>query len=83
MSMSCIVLCEVMKVFLVKGLIELWQKIGIWVCEMIYWNQFDVDVLVWCCELMFIEDFVEKLVEMCEIIELVVVVVVVCCCMVE
>ena len=69
MSMSRTALREAMKVLSAKGLIESRQKTGTRVRETIHWNQLDADVLAWRCESMPTEDFVEKLVEMREIIE--------------
>ncbi len=69
MNMSRTALREAMKVLSAKGLIESRQKTGTRVRETIHWNQLDADVLAWRCESMPTEDFVEKLVEMREIIE--------------
>ena len=60
---------EAMKVLSAKGLIESRTKTGTRVRETIFWNQLDADVLAWRCASMPTEDFVEKLVEMREIIE--------------
>jgi len=69
MSVSRSALREAIKVLSAKGLIESRQKTGTRVREAIYWNQLDADVLGWRCALMPTESFVEKLVEMREIIE--------------
>jgi DNA-binding FadR family transcriptional regulator len=50
-------------------LIETKQKTGTRVREKRFWNQLDADVLGWRCASMPTDDFVEKLVEMREIIE--------------
>lgn len=60
---------ESLKVLVTKGLIETRQKTGTRVRETRYWNQLDPDVLAWRCASMPTDDFVEKLVEMREIIE--------------
>ncbi|WP_329741611.1 FadR/GntR family transcriptional regulator [Dyella sp. A6] len=69
MSVSRTALREAMKVLSAKGLIESRQKTGTRVRDTIHWNQLDADVLAWRCASMPTEDFVEKLVEMREIIE--------------
>jgi Transcriptional regulators len=69
MSVSRSALREAIKVLSAKGLIESRQKTGTRVRDAIYWNQLDADVLGWRCALMPTESFVEKLVEMREIIE--------------
>jgi len=69
MAVSRTALREGLKVLSAKGLIETRQKTGTRVRERQYWNQLDGDVLAWRCALMPTEDFVEKLVEMREIIE--------------
>lgn len=69
MNVSRTALREAMKVLSAKGLIESRQKTGTRVRETIHWNQLDADVLAWRCESMPTESFVEKLVEMREIIE--------------
>ncbi|TCV94687.1 GntR family transcriptional regulator [Luteibacter rhizovicinus] len=69
MNVSRTALREAMKVLSAKGLIESRQKTGTRVREAIYWNQLDADVLAWRCASMPTESFVEKLVEMREIIE--------------
>jgi DNA-binding FadR family transcriptional regulator len=69
MSVSRTALREAMKVLSAKGLIESRQKTGTRVREEIYWNQLDADVLAWRCASMPTESFVDKLVEMREIIE--------------
>jgi len=69
MNVSRTALREAMKVLSAKGLIESRQKTGTRVRETIHWNQLDADVLAWRCASMPTEDFVDKLVEMREIIE--------------
>jgi len=69
MAVSRTALREALKVLGSKGLIETRQKTGTRVREPRYWNQLDADVLAWRCASMPTEDFVEKLVEMREIIE--------------
>lgn len=69
MHVSRTALREAMKVLSAKGLIESRQKTGTRVRAVIHWNQLDADVLAWRCALMPTDDFVEKLVEMREIIE--------------
>jgi DNA-binding FadR family transcriptional regulator len=69
MHVSRTALREAMKVLSAKGLIESRQKTGTRVRDTIHWNQLDADVLAWRCASMPTEDFVEKLVEMREIIE--------------
>ncbi len=69
MSVSRAALREAMKVLSAKGLIESRQKTGTRVREKIHWNQLDADVLAWRCASMPTESFVDKLVEMREIIE--------------
>ncbi|HXP00756.1 MAG TPA: FadR/GntR family transcriptional regulator [Luteibacter sp.] len=69
MSVSRTVLREALKVLASKGLIETRQKTGMRVRDARFWNHLDADVLTWRCAAMPTEDFVEKLVEMREIIE--------------
>lgn len=69
MNVSRTALREGMKVLAAKGLIESRQKTGARVRDTIHWNHLDADVLAWRCASMPTEDFVEKLVEMREIIE--------------
>jgi len=69
MKVSRTALREAMKVLSAKGLIESRQKTGTRVRDIIHWNQLDADVLAWRCASMPTEDFVEKLVEMREVIE--------------
>ena len=69
MKVSRTALREAMKVLSAKGLIESRQKTGTRVRDTVHWNQLDADVLAWRCAAMPTEDFVEKLVEMREIIE--------------
>jgi DNA-binding FadR family transcriptional regulator len=69
MNVSRTALREAMKVLSAKGLIESRQKTGTRVRDTVHWNQLDADVLAWRCASMPTEDFVEKLVEMREIIE--------------
>lgn len=69
MVISRTALRESLKVLASKGLIETRQKTGTRVREIRYWKQLDADVLAWRCASMPTDDFVEKLVEMREIIE--------------
>ncbi|GAB3055769.1 FCD domain-containing protein [Stenotrophomonas tumulicola] len=69
LAVSRTALREGLKVLGSKGLIETRQKTGTRVREPRYWNQLDADILAWRCASMPTEDFVEKLVEMREIIE--------------
>ena len=69
MHVSRTALREAMKVLSAKGLIESRQKTGTRVRAILHWNQIDADVLAWRCASMPTEDFVEKLVEMREVIE--------------
>ncbi|RXR07389.1 FadR/GntR family transcriptional regulator [Pseudoxanthomonas composti] len=69
MAVSRSALREALKVLGSKGLIETKQKTGTRVRDPRFWNQLDADVLAWRCASMPTDDFVEKLVEMREIIE--------------
>ncbi|WP_448098287.1 FadR/GntR family transcriptional regulator [Luteibacter yeojuensis] len=69
LNVSRTALREAMKVLVAKGLIESRQRTGARVREAIHWNQLDADVLAWRCDSMPTESFVEKLVEMRELIE--------------
>lgn len=69
MVISRTALRESLKVLASKGLIETRQKTGTRVRDRRFWNQLDADVLAWRCASMPTDDFVEKLVEMREIIE--------------
>lgn len=69
MAVSRSALREALKVLGSKGLIETKQKTGTRVRDPRFWNQLDADVLGWRCASMPTEDFVDKLVEMREIIE--------------
>ena len=69
MAVSRTALREALKVLGSKGLIETKQKTGTRVRDPRHWNQLDADILAWRCASMPTEDFVEKLVEMREIIE--------------
>jgi DNA-binding FadR family transcriptional regulator len=69
MDVSRTALREALKVLSAKGLIEARPKIGTRVRKVEFWNQLDADVLSWRCASMPTDDFIEKLVEMREIIE--------------
>ena len=69
MVISRTALRESLKVLASKGLIETRQKTGTRVRDSRFWNQLDPDVLAWRCASMPTDDFVEKLVEMRELIE--------------
>lgn len=69
MNVSRTALREALKVLSAKGLIEARPKIGTRVRPIDAWSQLDADVLSWRCASMPADDFIEKLVEMREIIE--------------
>lgn len=69
MAVSRTALREAMRVLSAKGLIEARPKVGTRVREERFWHQLDADVLAWRCASMPTADFVQKLVEMREIIE--------------
>lgn len=69
MDVSRTALREALKVLSAKGLIESRPKTGTRVRPKDAWNQLDADVLSWRCASMPTDDFIEKLVEMREIIE--------------
>ncbi|UPG96678.1 FadR/GntR family transcriptional regulator [Luteibacter aegosomatissinici] len=69
LNVSRTALREAMKVLVAKGLIESRQRTGARVREEIHWKQLDQDVLAWRCASMPTADFVDKLVEMRELIE--------------
>lgn len=69
LNVSRTALREAMKVLVAKGLIESRQRTGARVREAVHWKQLDQDVLAWRCALMPTDDFVDKLVEMRELIE--------------
>jgi len=69
LSVSHSALREGLKVLGSKGLIETKQKTGSGGREPRFWKQLDSDILAWRCALMPTQDFVDKLVEMREVIE--------------
>ncbi len=69
MAVSRTALREAMRVLSAKGLIEARPKVGTRIREERYWHQLDADVLAWRCASMPPAAFVQKLVEMREIIE--------------
>ncbi|SEM98026.1 DNA-binding transcriptional regulator, FadR family [Luteibacter sp. UNCMF331Sha3.1] len=69
LQVSRTALREALKVLTTKGLIESRQRTGARVREAIHWNQLDADILAWRCASMPTDSFVEKLVEMRELIE--------------
>lgn len=69
MDVSRTALREALKVLSAKGLIESRPKVGTRVRGKQFWNQLDADVLSWRCASMPTDAFVDKLVEMREIIE--------------
>jgi DNA-binding FadR family transcriptional regulator len=69
LQVSRTALREALKVLSAKGLIESRAGVGARVLQERYWNQLDADVLAWRCASMPTDDFVDKLVEMREIIE--------------
>ncbi len=69
MQVSRTALREAMKVLSAKGLVEARPKVGTRVRDARFWHQLDADVLAWRCASMPTADFVQKLLEMREIIE--------------
>lgn len=69
MSVSRTVLREALKVLVSKGLVESRPKLGTRVRDRRFWHLLDPDILAWRCEAMPTDDFVQKLVEMREILE--------------
>lgn len=69
MDVSRTALREALKVLSAKGLIESRPRVGTRVRPKHFWNQLDADVLSWRCASMPTDDFIEKLVEMRQIIE--------------
>ncbi|RUL78884.1 FadR/GntR family transcriptional regulator [Dyella choica] len=69
LDVSRTALREALKVLSAKGLIEARPKIGTRVRKTECWNQLDADVLAWRCASMPTDNFIEKLVQMREIIE--------------
>ncbi|RDI99239.1 FadR family transcriptional regulator [Dyella solisilvae] len=69
LDVSRTALREALKVLSAKGLIESRTGVGARVLDERHWNQLDADVLAWRCASMPPDDFVDKLVEMREIIE--------------
>ncbi len=69
LQVSRTALREAMKVLSAKGLIESRAGVGARVLEQRFWNQLDADVLAWRCASMPTDAFIDKLVEMREIIE--------------
>lgn len=69
LQVSRTALREALKVLSAKGLIESRAGVGARVLQERYWNQLDADVLAWRCASMPTDDFIDKLVEMREIIE--------------
>ena len=69
MKVSRTALREAMKVLSAKGLVESRTKVGTRVRQPHFWHQLDADVLGWRCASMPTDDFVQKLVEMREVIE--------------
>ncbi len=69
LEVSRTALREALKVLSAKGLVESRPKVGTRVRDPRFWQQLDADVLAWRCASMPTDDFVQKLVEMREIIE--------------
>jgi DNA-binding FadR family transcriptional regulator len=69
MEVSRSALREAIKVLSAKGLVESRPKVGTRVREKRFWHQLDADVLTWRSALWPDDDFVNKLVEMREIVE--------------
>lgn len=69
LAVSRTALREAMKVLAAKGLVESRPKVGTRVRDPRFWQQLDGDVLAWRCESMPTRNFVQKLIEMRDIIE--------------
>lgn len=69
MDVSRSVLREAVKVLAAKGLVESRPKVGTRIRDPRFWHQLDGQVLAWRCASMPTDDFVQKLVEMREVIE--------------
>lgn len=69
MDVSRTVLREAVKVLAAKGLVESRPKVGTRIRDPRFWHQLDGQVLAWRCASMPTDDFVQKLVEMREVIE--------------
>ena len=69
MDVSRSVLREAVKVLAAKGLVESRPKVGTRIRDARFWHQLDGQVLAWRCASMPTDDFVQKLVEMREVIE--------------
>lgn len=69
MDVSRSVLREAVKVLAAKGLVESRPKVGTRIRDPRSWHQLDGQVLAWRCASMPTDDFVQKLVEMREVIE--------------
>lgn len=69
LQVSRTALREAMKVLSAKGLVEARPKVGTRVRDARFWHQLDADILAWRCASMPTENFVQKLLEMREIIE--------------
>lgn len=69
MDVSRSVLREAVKVLAAKGLVESRPKVGTRIRDSKFWHQLDGQVLAWRCASMPTDDFVQKLVEMREVIE--------------
>lgn len=69
MAVSRTVLREALKVLGAKGLVESRPKVGTRVRDARFWHQLDADVLAWRCASMPTDNFVQKLLEMREILE--------------
>src|ERR1700710_2361317 len=69
LQVSRTALREALKVLSAKGLIESRAGVGARVLQERYWNQLAADALAWRCASMPTDDFIDKLVEMREIIE--------------
>ena len=69
LQVSRTALREALQVLSAKGLIESRGGVGARVKEAHYWNQIDADVLAWRCASMPTVDFVDKLLQVREIIK--------------
>lgn len=69
LAVSRTVLREAVKVLAAKGLLEPRPKVGTRVRDWHHWHQLDGEVLAWRCASIPTADFVEKLVEIRQIVE--------------
>lgn len=69
MDVSRSILREAVKVLAAKGLVESRPKVGTRIRNQRFWHQLDGQILAWRCASMPTDDFVQKLIEMREVIE--------------